>query len=126
MSKNKLYLGRRGEKEAIAFLEKSGYKVIESNYRTKLGEIDIIASEKNTLCFIEVKTRSSLKFGLPAESVSGFKQKQISKAALSFLKQKNLLDRKARIDIVSVTYLEGLAKFDLIKNAFEISQEYVF
>lgn len=125
MSKQNIYLGKRGEGATADFLKENGYKILKANYKTKLGEVDIIAYDKDTLCFIEVKTRDSLRFGSPQEAVSHFKQRQISKVALQFLKSNNLLNKKARFDVVSVIYAEDKPAFDLIKNAFELEERYV-
>jgi putative endonuclease len=125
MSKENLYLGKQGEDLAVIFLKKKGYKILFRNYKTRLGEIDIIALDKGTHCFIEVKTRSSLRFQGPLEAVSYFKQRQISKAALLFLKNNNLLNEKARFDVVSVLHSDNGPKLDLIKNAFELEGTYV-
>ncbi len=118
MARDNLNKGRLGEEAAVSFLRKQGYKIITRNFKTKLGEIDIIARDKDTICFIEVKARSSDKFGLPFEAVTSFKQRKISKAAIVFLKDKNLLDSPARFDIVSIWPVES--KVELIKNAFEL------
>lgn len=136
MSKQNLYksrscaqgrdLGSQGEETAVDFLKNQGYKILTRNYKTKLGEIDIIAYDKDTLAFIEVKTRRSDRFGLPSEAVSRLKQRQISKAAIIFLKQNELLNKKARFDVLSVTYsAKDSPKLDLIKNAFELDGRYV-
>jgi len=125
VSKQNLYLGKKGEDAAVGLLKQNGYKIISRNFKTKLGEVDIIAFDKDTYCFIEVKTRNSLKFGSPLESVSFSKQRQISKAALVFLKERNLLDKKARFDVVSIVYSDNLPKLDLVKNAFELQERYV-
>jgi len=124
VSKENLYLGKKGEDAAAVLLKENGYKILVRNYKTRLGEIDIIAIEQDTLCFIEVKTRASLSFGSPLEAVSIPKQRQISKAALMFLKEKNLLNKKARFDVVSVVYSKDKPKLDLIKNAFELEGGY--
>lgn len=126
MSKQNLILGKSGEQAAVDFLKENGYKILIRNYKTKLGEVDIIAQDKDTVCFIEVKTRNSLKYGLPCEAVSNFKQRQISKAALIFLKESNHLDKKARFDVVSVICLDNSAKMSLIKNAFELSRDFTY
>ena len=124
MSKENLYLGKSGEEAAVDLLKKNGYNIIARNYKTKLGEIDIIAYDKDTLCFIEVKTRNSDRFGLPQEAVSKHKQRQIAKAALIYIKEKDLFNRKARFDVVSVSsWLQG-AKAELIKDAFELDATY--
>ena len=126
MSKQNLYLGKKGEETAVGLLKNNGYKILLKNYKTKLGEIDIIASDKGTICFIEVKTRQSDRFGSPVEAISASKQRQISKAALVFLKEKNLLDKKARFDVVSILYSQDTPRLGLIKNAFELSNDFVY
>ena len=128
MSKQNLSLGKQGEELALKFLRKKGYKILESNYKTKLGEIDIIATDKDAVCFVEVKLRNSLRFGLPQEAVSVVKQRQISKAALQFLKINNLLDKKARFDIVSIINdpQTQVSNIDLIQNAFELDDRYIY
>jgi len=120
VSRQNLCLGRSGEEAAVVLLKENGYKILARNYKTRLGEIDIVAQDKDTLCFVEVKARLSERFGLPSEAVSRFKQRQISKAALVFLKEKKLLDKKARFDVVSVLYSQEGPKLDIIKNAFEL------
>jgi putative endonuclease len=126
VSKQHLYLGSRGEEAAVGLLKKSGYKILARNYKSRLGEIDIIARDKDTLCFIEVKTRNSLRFGLPQEAVSPTKQRQICKAAVSFLKKNNLLDKKARFDVVSVVYSSDRPQLDLIKDAFDLDSSFIY
>ena len=126
MSKNHIFLGELGEGVAVQLLKEQGYKIWKRNYKTKLGEIDIIAKDKDTVCFIEVKTRHSDKFGSPEESISESKQKKIARVALLFLKEMNLLDKKARFDVVSVVYLKGELRPDLIKNAFELGATFTY
>jgi putative endonuclease len=119
-------LGKSGEAGAIRTLEENGYRILETNYRNKLGEIDIIACERDTICFVEVKTRSSLVKGFPQESVSPEKQRRISRTALSYLKEKGLLKRKSRFDIVSIVDTQDQQKADLIKDAFALSPHYSY
>ena len=119
-SKQNIDLGISAEKAAAVFLKDKGYKILSTNYRTRLGEIDIVAKEKDTLVFVEVKARRSDRFGLPQEAVTARKQRQISKAALSFLKENNLLDKKARFDVVSLVCGDFQTGPELIKNAFEL------
>ncbi len=126
MYKQHLTLGKSGEELAVALLEESGYRILARNYKTKLGEIDIVAYDKDTICFVEVKTRHSDKYGLPQEAISGFKQRQISKTALIYLKKNHLLDKKARFDVVSIIYSENASKLDLIKDAFELDKDFVY
>lgn len=120
-------LGRKAETEAAEFLKSRGYRILKLNYRTALGEIDIIARDREGLVFVEVKSATSEKFGSPCEKVSSFKQRQISKAALKFLKDNRLLDSSARFDVVSALYPDkGAPKFELIKNAFELDARFTF
>jgi putative endonuclease len=85
-----------------------------------------VASDKDTLCFVEVKARSGYRFGAPSEAVSRAKQRQISKAALVFLKEKKLLDRKARFDVVCVEEAAEAPRLSLVKNAFELSEDFTY
>lgn len=126
MPEDRLQLGRRGEDEALLFLEQQGYRILTRNYKSKLGEIDIVAKDKDTICFVEVKSRSSESFGSPEEAVLKSKQRQISKAALSYLKEKKLLQKRARFDVVSLLYSDGIRKLSLIKNAFELAEGYSY
>ena len=87
MKMHKIRLGDEGESTSVDFLKTKGYKILERNYRSKFGEIDIIAKEKDMLCFVEVKTRSSLTFGLPQEALIKKKRKHISRAALDYLNE---------------------------------------
>ena len=85
-----------------------------------MGEMDIIAKEKDTLVFIEVKTRTSTTFGLPQLAVNLTKQKQLSKVALSFLKAKKLEDVKARFDVVAILLGPKGEAIELIRDAFDL------
>lgn len=113
-------LGRRGEEAAFQFLRKKGYRIIEKNYVCKMGEMDIIAKEKDTLVFIEVKTRTSSLFGPPQLAVNFSKQRQLSKVALNYLKEKRLGDVKARFDVVAIL-LDQKEEVELIQNAFDLN-----
>ena len=119
-------LGSAGEKAAVAFLKEKGYRILERNFKCRLGEVDIIARDNETYCFVEVKTRSSEDFGLPQEAVSRKKQAQISKAALHYLKTKKLFEKSARFDVVSVLYKDNVPKIDLIENAFELDAHFSY
>jgi putative endonuclease len=113
-------LGKRGEELALRFLKKKGYKIVERNYICKMGEMDIIAQEKDTLVFVEVKTRTSTAFGPPQLAVNSAKQMQLSKVALNFLKEKRLEDIKARFDVVAIVLRPSGEEIELIKDAFDL------
>ena len=113
-------LGRKGEEIAIRFLKKKGYRILEKNYVCKMGEMDVIAKEKDTLAFIEVKTRTSTAFGPPQLAVNLTKQMQLSKVALYFLKEKKLEDVKARFDVVAIILGPKGEEIELIKDAFDL------
>ncbi|MCM8757847.1 MAG: YraN family protein [Candidatus Omnitrophica bacterium] len=119
-----LSLGLRGEESAVDFLKKKGFKILERNFRTNFGQIDIIAKEKNEICFIEVKTRKNFNFGLPQEAVSITKKKRIAKVALAYLKEKRLLNKKVRFDVVSILWDGNIPKIELIRDAFEVEEAY--
>ncbi|RJQ49683.1 MAG: YraN family protein [Nitrospiraceae bacterium] len=112
-------LGQKGEGVAVSFLRKNGYIIIERNYRNTFGEIDIIAKDNETLVFIEVKTRESIEFGLPFESVTMKKRKKIARVALSYIKRFDELPA-CRFDILSICYKNSTPEFELIKDAFEV------
>jgi putative endonuclease len=118
---NNLEFGKQSEDAAVKFLKGRGYKVIRRNYKTKFSEIDIIAEDKGVICFVEVKARHSRLFGEPAEAVCAAKQRQISKAAICYLKENNSLERPARFDVISLLYIKDPPEIDLIKDAFELS-----
>ena len=110
--------GRKGEEEACAFLAGKGMRVLEKNYMIRGAEIDIIARDADTVVFVEVKRRSSLKKGRPAESVTPAKQRKIIMAALHYLKKKRLHDLRLRFDVVEIIKMDGGSDIRLIKNAF--------
>ncbi len=101
---NKRSLGSAGEAFAAEYLEKQGFALLDRNYRSgRYGEIDIIAVEKEYICFIEVKTRTGSLYGAPIEAVGHDKRRKIKALAWSYLKQKGLGERNMRFDIVEVT-----------------------
>ena len=127
MTFDRLQKGKTGEDLAVSFLKEQGYTIVERNYKTLLGEIDIIAKEKGVICFVEVKTRSSHAMGTGFDAISSRKQRKMSQAALSFLKHKRLLDREARFDAISIlSDKEAGIQIDIIKDAFPLSQPYSY
>lgn len=119
-------LGNFGESIACDYLITQGYHIIQRNYSCKVGELDIIASDCDTLVFVEVKTRTSDKFGMPSESVSYSKQKKIAKTALCYIAYKKLFEYMSRFDVIEVIVNEeqGTHQVNLIKDAFQYSGKY--
>lgn len=113
--------GKESESIAVLHLKKQGYKIIEQNYRTKLGEIDIIAKEKNTIVFVEVKSRKSCSYGNPKYALTQKKKRKISMVALYFLKITNQSGSKARFDVVSISPGGKDPEIEIIKNAFDLA-----
>jgi putative endonuclease len=116
---SKISTGKEGEQIAVAYLQKRGYRICETNFRCPLGEIDIIAREKNELVFIEVKTRKSSRLGYPEQAVGARKQIKLSQLALWYLQKKKLSDASARFDVIAITLLPEGNEIRLIKNAFD-------
>lgn len=112
-------LGARGELLAARFLKGKGYRILEQNFKTPLGEIDIIARDRNTLVFIEVKTRTSDSFGHPFEAVNARKKNKMKKLALFYLKKRGE-ESPARFDVISIFSKEGKKEIDHIIDAFEV------
>lgn len=119
MTDNNRCVGKKGEAVALAFLKNKGFIIERTNFRTSLGEIDIIARDKATLVFVEVKTRQTIKYGLPYEAVQYQKQAKIRQVALQFLATQAGRAKDFRFDVVSVLWsAAGLHKIDHIINAF--------
>lgn len=117
-----LRLGVAGERIAKIYLRLKGFSILETNYESRYGEIDIIAREKNTIAFVEVKTRKSEGFGEPEEAVNIRKRRKIILCARYYIRRKRLEDFNFRFDIVSIKYLGRFRKkIKLIRDAFRIS-----
>jgi putative endonuclease len=113
--------GKKSESIAVKFLKKQGYKILEQNYSNRLGEIDIIAKDRKTLVFVEVKARRSPHFGNPKWALTSKKKRKISMVALYYLKTTRQSGIKARFDVVAMTSANDNPKIELIKNAFELA-----
>lgn len=116
---NTIQVGDIGEQAAVDYLWAAGYTILERKYRRKIGEIDIIAKIHNTFIFIEVKTRSSTRYGFPAEAVTYQKQQKILYTALCYLQQIQQDDVCCRFDVIEI-FLTNLnvVKYNHIQNAF--------
>lgn len=110
-------LGKKGEQIAINFLVDKGYTILEKNYRYLKAEVDIIASKKNTLAAIEVKTRSTDFFGSPEEFVNPKKIKLLVSAIDNYVNDKEL-DVEVRFDIIAITLNNSQCKVQHLKDAF--------
>ncbi len=115
------HTGTLGESLAVEALKKNGYRILEKNYRSGLGEIDIIAQEDGVLAFVEVKARRTDQFGGPKLAITPRKQRKVSMVALGYLKETGQMSKKARFDVVAIRLLPGQPDVEIIKNAFELS-----
>lgn len=115
---NKL-LGNAGEQMAVEYLASKGYRVLITNYRSKIGEIDVIAEKGSVLAFIEVKTRASLRYGRPSEAVDYRKQQRIIRTALLYV-QKYSIDKAVRFDVLEIVCQGDKSSINHIQNAFEL------
>lgn len=114
--------GKQAETLALNYLTLKGYTIIARNHCCRLGEIDIIAEDKDTIVFIEVKARFTERFGNPKWAVTYQKQKKLSILALDYLKRNGKSHAKARFDVVAIGYhRNSLPDIELIKNAFNLA-----
>ena len=120
--------GARGEKLACRFLRSRDYKILYRNFKDRRGgEIDIVCRDGDTLVFVEVKTRSGEEFGRPIEAVDRQKQLRVSHGGLAWLRLLDNPDVTFRFDIVEVLWpAEGQPQCELIQDAFELSQPYIY
>lgn len=120
MKINTRLLGDKGEEIAASYLKKEGYKIVERNYRTSRGEIDIVAYDSDKLVFIEVKTRRSKEYGEGHWAIDRRKQRQMIKVALTYMVHKKVNGRVYRFDTVIVEDYQDVGhKVVLIKDAFQ-------
>ncbi|MBT5549063.1 MAG: YraN family protein [Nitrospina sp.] len=123
MTQERLKFGREGESAALRFLKKKGYRILEKNFRSKVGEIDIIAEQDGVIVFVEVKARADHEFGHPLNALTPAKQKKIIQTAQSFLSRKRISDKPMRFDVVALTSdAEGPDSWqiELLQNAFQV------
>lgn len=115
LNQNQQY-GQKSEDLAVAHLKKHGYRILQRNYRIRLGEIDIIARDGQSVVFVEVKARRTERAGSVKSSITRTKQMRLTRLAQYYLKQSGLYGRKARFDVVMIR--GGGESVELIKNAF--------
>lgn len=123
--KSKKEIGEYGEGLAIRFLKRNGYRILEKNYRFPMGEIDIIASDKDTLVFIEVKTKKFDPYIPPEISVNRKKQEKIIKGALCYIKDKEKDFDRYRFDVVAINLFDNgkEREIKLFRDAFHLSNQ---
>ncbi len=121
MTKERISLGKFGEDLARERLKDLGYRILKTNYRCSLGEVDLVARDGDVLVFVEIKTRKSESLGQIKEVVNRRKQAQLSKVALAYLKSNNLWGSKARFDVVAIRLIGGKKEIEIIKDAFELA-----
>jgi putative endonuclease len=115
------WLGDEGERLAARYLRRQGFKILARRYRTALGEIDLVARDGACIVFVEVKTRRSDVAGQPHEAVDAYKQAQLTRLALAFLKRYRLLEQPARFDVISIVWEGTRSEPQIVhyRNAFE-------
>ena len=114
-------LGKLGEDLACAELTRRGYEILERRYRTRYGEIDIIARSGPSLVFVEVKAREGREFGDGAEAITRRKRRRIAMAAMDYLVRHQKDECPCRFDVVSVMLSGGEPQIEVIPNAFDAS-----
>lgn len=111
-------VGEYGELLSRKYLIDKGYNILTTNYRTKLGEIDIVAQKKDVVSFVEVKTRKSVTFGLPREAVNYRKQMTLYKLAEQYIQYNKIKDTDFRFDVIEVRWEKDSYSINHIENAF--------
>jgi putative endonuclease len=119
MSRARVILGKTGEDLACAELETRGYAIIARRYRRRIGEIDIVARDGETIVFVEVKARDSRDFGEAAEAVTAFKRRRMTQIAIDYMARHRLSDRPCRFDVVSIHFDAGRPEIEIFQNAFD-------
>jgi len=112
-------IGKLGEDIAVNYLKQKGYKILDRNFECRQGELDIIALDKKEIVFIEVKTRTSNRYGLPSEAVNKIKQKHMLQSIKYYLYTRNLSDEFVRIDVIEVYIRDNVYRVNHIKQALE-------
>ena len=114
------WLGNKGERLAVRHLKRLRYRILARQSRNRIGELDVVALDGDCIVFVEVKTRSSHAAGHPSEAVTFAKQQQLTRVALAWLKSRGLLERRARFDVIAITWADGVDPVvEHYQNAFE-------
>ena len=112
-------VGDEGEERAVRFLEARGYRVLTRNFACRYGELDVVAEHEDTLCFVEVRMRSTAVWGDPSHTVSHAKQRRVVKAALHYLALQGSRGRMIRFDVVSIVGRGETATVEHLPGAFD-------
>jgi putative endonuclease len=112
-------LGKLGEELAVAELTRRGYAITARRYRTRCGEIDIVADCGGVLVFVEVKARADAEFGTAAEAVTPWKQRRLTRMANDYLTREGVVNRPCRFDVVTVMFDRAAPLIEVYENAFD-------
>jgi putative endonuclease len=121
VTRERLDLGKWGEDLALKKVKKLGYTCIARNYRCSVGEVDLIAKDGDTLVFIEIKTRRRRSLGYAKEAVNQKKRRQLSKAALAYMKANGCAEARARFDVVVINLDGATQEVEVVRNAFDLA-----
>jgi putative endonuclease len=122
MTMSRQELGILGENLAAEELARRGYAVLERRYRTRYGEIDIVAEDQGTIVFVEVKAREDVTFGTAVEQVTPVKQRKVASRAVEYLARKHVTDRPCRFDVVAIDFAGTPAQtITVYEHAFDAS-----
>ncbi len=127
MGQQRRNLGQQGEAEAEQFFRAKGYVIVAKNHRSRIGEIDLVALDRHTLVFVEVRSLSGEEFGDPLATVTPRKQRQIAKTALLYLSRHKLHERAARFDVIGIQWPDGKnvePRLTHIQDAFELPSSF--
>lgn len=120
MSDSRQDLGRRAEEAAADYLQRRRHVILARNVRSRSGELDLVTACEDTVVFVEVRSRSSHRFGCGIESIDRRKRWKIIQAAAQYLARHGLEERKIRFDVIGIEWRDGTPKIDHIENAFEV------
>ena len=121
MTIRSFHFGKKNEKLATGFLKRGGFRILEKNFRTPGGEVDIIAVEGDVFVFVEVKARRSSRYGHPKWAITPSKQRHLSAAAIAYLKRVGKTGSRARFDVITIQYADDRPHIEHIRNAFEFA-----
>jgi putative endonuclease len=114
----KQFIGKYGEELASQYLQDRGYLILERNWRCNLGEIDIVAKDKNRIVFVEVKTRSGIGYGHPFEAITANKVSRMRKLAAQWCSQHQQMGAKVRLDAIAILIHSGRVAVEHLKQVF--------